>query len=94
MKKTFLIALLGLFSFGLSAQDSGLGVGIIVGEPTGLSAKSWISSRDAVDAGVAWSVSNEWFRIHADYLRHAFDLIPVEQGQLPLYYGIGVRYWF
>ena len=82
MKKTFIIALLGVFSLGLSAQDSGMGACIIVGEPTGLSAKSWLSSNDAIDAGVAWSISHNWFRIHADYLRHAFGLIPLEQGQV------------
>jgi len=94
MKKIILFALLGIFTMILSAQDSGVGVGVIVGEPTGISAKSWISSHDAVDAGVAWSISHGWFHIHADYLRHTFDLIPVDQGQLPLYFGIGAQIGF
>jgi len=94
MKKIIFIALIGICSLGLLAQDNGIGLGIIVGEPTGISAKSWISSSDAVDAGVAWSISNGWFHIHADYLRHAFNLIDVEKGSLPLYYGIGARVGF
>ncbi len=94
MNKYILIAILAVFSLGIPAQDSGLGAGIIVGEPTGLSAKSWLSSHDAIDAGVAWSISHGWFHIHADYLRHVFELIPVEMGQLPLYFGLGARLGF
>lgn len=94
MKRYIIIILLGIFSQYISAQESGLGAGIIIGEPTGLSAKSWISSHDAIDAGVAWSMTNGWFHIHADYLRHVFELIPVEHGQLPLYFGLGARLGF
>ena len=94
MKKTIFIVLLGFLTLAVSAQDSGIGAGIIVGEPTGLSAKTWLSANDAVDAGVAWSITHGWFHIHADYLRHSFNLIPVEVGQLPLYYGIGARIGF
>jgi hypothetical protein len=94
MKKSLIIALLGILSLGMAAQDSGMGVGIIVGEPTGISAKSWLSTNDAIDAGVAWSISNGWLHIHADYLRHSFELIPVEEGKLPLYFGIGARLGF
>ena len=94
MKKTIVITLLGIFSLGLSAQDSGFGVGAIIGEPTGLSAKTWLNTHDAVDAGVAWSISNGWLHIHADYLRHTFGLIPVEVGKLPLYFGLGAKIGF
>ena len=94
MKKIIIIALLCVISAGMKAQDSGLGAGIIIGEPTGLSGKTWLSSNDAIDAGVAWSISNGWFHIHADYLRHVFGLIPVEKGKLPLYFGIGAKIGF
>ncbi len=78
----------------LAAQDSGIGVGIIVGEPTGLSFKYWLGSGSAVDAGVAWSLEGRSsFSIHGDYLRH-FDLIQVEEGHLPFYAGLGARMRF
>jgi hypothetical protein len=32
----------------ISAQDHGFGMGIILGEPTGLSAKLWTSSNNAL----------------------------------------------
>ena len=91
MRKFIVAVFFGIISLGISAQDSGLGAGLIIGEPTGISAKSWLSSHDAIDAGLAWSISHGWFHIHADYLRHAFGLIPVEKGQFPLYFGAGVK---
>ena len=43
-------------SFGsVSAQDSGFGAGFILGEPTGVSAKLWLSKDDAIDYAAAWS---------------------------------------
>lgn len=72
-----------------------LGVGIIVGEPTGVSVKKWVDSRHAVDAAVAWSFSdNESFQFQADYLIHNYDLFrqPGVRGQLPFYFGIGGRF--
>jgi hypothetical protein len=74
------------------AQDSGFGLGIIVGEPTGFSFKSWVSPRGAVDFAVAWSFGKEdALHVHVDYLFHKFDLFNVEKGDLVLYYGVGGR---
>jgi hypothetical protein len=90
MRKYVFILLIG-FSLNLSAQDSGFGLGIIIGEPTGVSLKTWVSQKHAVDAGMAWSLTNDWFHIHADYLIHNFNLIDVSQGQLPFYFGFGAK---
>ena len=49
MKKLILLAFVALFSVGVMAQNSGLGLGVIFGEPTGLSAKIWTSERTALD---------------------------------------------
>lgn len=90
MKKLILIAVVALFSAGVFAQGSGLGIGIIFGEPTGLSAKMWTSEKTAFDAAVAWSFAGEgWLHIHADFLIHNYDLISVSKGQVPLYFGVG-----
>ena len=91
MKKCFFILSLTILSLNLSAQDSGFGLGIIIGEPTGVSLKTWVSQKHAVDAGIAWSLTYDWFHIHADYLIHNFELIDVSQGQLPFYFGFGAR---
>ena len=86
-----LAGLLVLLATGSSAQDHGFGLGVIVGEPTGISAKEWISSRTAVDAGVAWSFRKKgFFHLHADYLIHFPDAIRSSE-RLTLYAGIGGR---
>jgi hypothetical protein len=73
------------------AQEGGFGLGVIVGEPTGISMKGWMTGSSAIDAGIAWSFSHETtFHIHVDYLLHSFKVIS-EDGRLPLYYGIGGR---
>ena len=77
------------------AQQSGFGLGIVVGEPTGISFKSWIGGNKAIDGAVAWSLRQpESFHLHADLLLHNFQLMSVNSGQLGLYYGIGGRVRF
>lgn len=91
MKKLILISFAILLSLNALSQGSGLGLGLIIGEPTGLSAKIWTSEKTAVDAGVAWSfVDNGFLHLHADMLLHSF-VIDVDKGQLPLYYGLGAK---
>jgi len=81
-----------LFPISLAAQDEGFGLGIILGEPTGISFKNWISDRSAIDFAVAWSFGDhDALHVHADYLFHNFRLFKVEKGDLVLYYGIGGR---
>jgi hypothetical protein len=91
-----LIACATLASAGASAQDQGFGIGMILGEPTGVSMKNWLTHKTAFDLAVAWSFSgrDDALHIHGDYLIHDFSLIPVDKGQFPLYFGIGGRIKF
>ncbi len=71
------------------------GLGPLLGEPTGLSAKLWLSGKTAIDAGAAWSfVDPDGFQVHGDFLFHKFDLFHVSSGELPLYFGVGGRVKF
>lgn len=89
MKKAFLLLLI-LISFRTNAQFSGPGLGVIIGEPTGISFKQWTGDKTAIDAAAAWSIAdNGYFSLHADFLMHNFDIIDVESGKLPLYLGVG-----
>lgn len=96
----FLIPLLVILSANpAQGQQTGdnVGVGVMVGEPTGLSLKLWTSSTTAFDAGLAWSLEgHEAIHIHADYLWHNFDIFSddIDPGQLAFYYGIGGRLVF
>ncbi len=67
-------------------------VGLILGEPTGFSAKFWTTASTAFDIGLAWSFGDGGhFHLHADYLFHNFDFFEVDSGNLPIYFGIGGR---
>ena len=91
MKKVIFIVFISFISLNVFSQDSGLGLGIIIGEPTGLSAKMWTSEKTAIDAGLAWSfVGSGYLRVHADMLVHNFS-IDVDKGQLPIYFGLGAK---
>lgn len=87
-----IITIIVIFSSIDYPQNERIGAGIIVGEPTGLSFKYWLTEKTALDAGFAWSfVDENAFQIQADYLIHNFSLIKVSEGKLPFYFGIGGR---
>ncbi|RJP82436.1 MAG: DUF3996 domain-containing protein [Candidatus Zixiibacteriota bacterium] len=76
---------------GANARD-GFGLGIIIGEPTGVSAKAWLSDENALDFAAAWSLEGrDAFHFHADYLWHAFNVIKPDRGWMPIFFGIGAR---
>lgn len=76
-------------------NEGNFGIGVMLGEPTGISVKSWNGDYSAFDIGAAWSLSDrdEAIHLHADYLLHSwFD--DIENGRLAFYYGIGGRIIF
>lgn len=91
-----LVVLMAILMCGsLLAQDTGFGLGIIIGEPTGLSFKSWTGSRTAIDGALAWSFDKEAaIHLHWDWLWHNFGAVEAERGDINLYYGIGGRIKF
>jgi hypothetical protein len=103
--KYAIITLLLFFAVQKSAaQERPFGLGVIIGEPTGLSAKLWTSSVNAFDFGLGWSMGGDRIgtyngtynssesrtHFHMDYLWHSFDAIHSAE-RFPLYYGIGGR---
>jgi hypothetical protein len=88
---------------GSVAQDRGFGLGVIIGEPTGISAKLWTSPVNAFDFGLGWSIGGDRIgnysgsynggsrvHFHVDYLWHSFEAIHSSE-RFPLYYGFGGR---
>ena len=99
MKNRIVYILAVLFSLYLAkpvaGQDSGPGIGIVVGEPTGIAFKQWVGKSNAIDAALAWSfVNSSSLYLHADYLWHNFNLIEIEEGRFPIYWGVGGRLKF
>lgn len=98
MKKSVVLFLLFLSFFWISIIDqasaqerySDTELGIILGEPTGISLKMWQSDHTAFDAGFAWSFGGSGsVHLHMDYLRH--EWLETDTGSLALYYGLGAR---
>jgi hypothetical protein len=93
-----------LSAAGTFAQDQErrFGLGVILGEPTGISAKLWVSSKTAFDFGLGWSLGGDRIdynggynggsrvHFHMDYLWHWFDAIKSSE-RFPLYTGVGGR---
>ncbi len=92
MKKLLFILLLISVQNVYPVQTGNFGLGIILGEPTGISFKSWQSREIAFDAALAWSLGkNGNIHIHVDYLIHNYDIIKLHKAKLPVYFGIGGR---
>ncbi|MEX0780563.1 MAG: hypothetical protein WD491_10155 [Balneolales bacterium] len=94
----FVGLLIGFIPNFAKAQESAVinrdfGIGLMLGEPSGVTVKSWNSIRSAFDIGAAWSLSgrNESVHLHSDYLLH--NWFPDTQG-LGFYYGVGGRVIF
>jgi hypothetical protein len=88
---------------GSIAQERKFGLGVIIGEPTGISAKLWTSQVNAFDFGLGWSMGGDRIgsyngtynngtraHFHMDYLWHLFDTVHSTE-HFPLYYGVGGR---
>ncbi len=86
-----------------NAQQYTFGLGFIVGEPTGISAKLWTTPTTAFDFGLGLSLGTDRIsnydgiynggtrlHFHMDHLWHSLDAISAGE-RFPLYYGIGGR---
>jgi hypothetical protein len=100
---SMVLGLLMILAKPVTAQDHGFGMGLILGEPTGLSAKLWTSRDNALDFGLGLGLGGDRIKyqgnydrsgrihFHMDYLWHAFNVISSTE-RFPLYYGIGGRF--
>lgn len=72
------------------------GLGLMFGDPTGLSGKYFLSSDTALDFGIGgagWAhrYYGTGLQVHVDHLWHPISLASAEPFELPLYFGIGGR---
>ena len=89
-----LLALVYLFAAGVNplwAQKAGdVGAGVILGNPTGGTAKFWFTDSQALDAGVGFSTR---LALYGDYLWHSWKVLPQpSEGKLPVYLGLGAQF--
>jgi hypothetical protein len=73
------------------------GVGIELGEPTGLTGKYFFSDKAAIDFGLGWIYGHYYYgngaHLYADFLYHPISLVSTDAFELPLFIGVGFRFW-
>jgi hypothetical protein len=74
-----------------------IGLGLMLGAPSGLSGKYFVGPSTAIDVGVGvlryYRDRRSNFHIHGDFLWHPVSLAKTEPFELPLYLGVGARFW-
>jgi len=76
----------------LHGTDKGtLGVGIILGEPTGISAKLYLKDDQAIQAAIGSAFIGGGIQVHGDYVFHPYILQSRDSFVLPVYLGPGLR---
>jgi hypothetical protein len=73
------------------------GLGLELGEPTGITGKLFLSPSGALDFGVG-EIYHDYYggdglHGYVDYLWHPLVLTSAEAFELPLYVGVGGRFW-
>jgi hypothetical protein len=92
--KVQILVIVIILSFGSTYAQSNFGLGVILGEPTGLSAKLWTGGNNALDFAAAWSFRGDGnLLLQADYVWHS-NLDQTSSGKFAWYYGIGGRVIF
>ncbi|MDB4963595.1 MAG: hypothetical protein JWP01_3594 [Myxococcales bacterium] len=73
------------------------GLGLELGEPSGLNGKYFVSESGALDFGIGAIYSHYYYgdgiHLYGDYLWHPTSLVSASAFELPLYIGVGLRYW-
>ncbi|TKJ43751.1 hypothetical protein CEE36_03430 [candidate division TA06 bacterium B3_TA06] len=92
MKRILMISMLLLIALAGAAQAAhashgDVGIGLQLGEPTGITGKFWLGGNNAVDATIGWNIISDRFTLQAGYLYH-FPL-DVPTGALAAYVGVG-----
>lgn len=73
-------------------RDKGsTGIGIIVGEPTGICGKLYVQDDQAIQAAVGFAFLGGGVQLHGDYVFHPFILQKRDSFVLATYIGPGIR---
>ncbi len=82
---------LGVDPSARSADKGTFGLGVILGEPTGISAKLYLQDDQAIQAAIGFAFIRAGLHVHADYVLHPIILQTRDSFVLPVYVGPGVR---
>ena len=87
------------FNGGSDYDSNGqFGLGLELGEPTGLNGKLFLNPNQAIDFGVGevyhYYYGGDGLHLYLDYLWHPKQLVATPAFKMPFYIGIGGRIWF
>ena len=83
---------LSVLFVSVMARAEDFGVGVILGDPTGLSVKMKLDDVNAIDGALAYSSGRySGLQFHGDYLWNNARSWHTEQGPLSMFYGLGGR---
>ena len=78
-----------------AAQSGKVGVGLVLFEPSGLTAKVWLGRSTALAGGIGWSAEeNHYLHLHADFLFYRHRLAGDRNLDLDFYLGAGGKIVF
>jgi hypothetical protein len=78
-----------------AAQPGKVALGLILFEPSGLTAKTWLSRATALAGGIGWSAEeNHYLHLHADFLFFRRGLAADRNLDLEFYLGAGGKIIF
>lgn len=77
---------------GRPAEKGTFGLGIILGEPTGISAKLYLSDDQAIQIAAGAAFYGGGLQVHGDYVFHPLILQERDSFVLPVYIGPGLRF--
>jgi hypothetical protein len=74
------------------------GLGLILGEPSGLAGKYFVGPSTAIDFAIGYvgccaHDHADGVELHADFLWHPVSLVSAPAFELPFYVGVGGRFW-
>ncbi|MDB4956895.1 MAG: hypothetical protein JWO36_4464 [Myxococcales bacterium] len=77
---------------GRPVDKGPLGVGIVLGEPTGICARLYLKDDQAIQVAVGSAIFDGGLQVDADYVFHPWILQDRDTFVLPVYVGPGVRF--
>ena len=81
----------GASTEGRPSDKGTLGIGLIIGEPTGITARLYLADDKAIQAAAGSAFIGGGLQIHGDFVLHPWILQDRDSFVLPVYIGPGVR---
>jgi hypothetical protein len=77
---------------GRPAEKGTFGVGIVLGEPTGIAAKLYLGDDTAIQGALGFNFYGAGIQVNAEYVLHPWIVQERDAFVLPIYIGPGVRF--